>query len=316
MSEPRTQSPVFESPVQSDLSTSYHSIPRSSRSSRSSTSSNSSSHVAGPAHVPSPAHPYISHKRLSISSSLASLNRNLDTSGRDPGVSHLDSEEILREGACSRFVPTKGFLQEIKETWRLSWVLIIITFSNYALQPVSTMFGGHLGKLELDALALANSIINILGWATVSGFGTVCDTLFSQTFGSNNPKLMGIYLQRCLILHLFLVLLIAPLFANMGVILLYAGQDPAVAQMTGEYLLIFIPALIAMCFYFVLREYIYTQNIIMPDLFISVSGFLIHVVLQYVMIQVVGWGLTGSAIGQVSYNLLFINNHSYYNLLL
>ena len=211
-----------------------------------------------------------------------------------------DDDEVPREGRCVRCVPTKGFCEELKETWLLSWPLMVITTSNFALQPVAIMFGGHLGKQELDALALSNSIINIVGWCTLLGFGSVCDTLFSQTFGSKNMHLMGIYLQRCLVLHLLLVMILVPLFANMGPVLMYTGQDPEVSRLAGQYLLMFIPGLVAMCFYFVIREYIYTQNIVMPDLVISLSALVIHVPLQYTLIHVAGWGLVGSAVGQVS----------------
>ena len=217
--------------------------------------------------------------------------------------SHMEEDEdVLRDGKCQTCVPTKGVLKEIKETWRLSWALIVITLTNYSMQPVAQMFAGHLGKVELDALALANSMINILGWASLQGYGSVCDTVFSQTFGSKNHKYMGVYLQRCLILHFFLVTILLIIFFNMEYILLLAGQNAEVAHVASHYLLMFSPSVVAMSLYFILREYIYTQDIIYPDLFISISAFGLHVILQYVIIQHSPWGLTGSALGQVAIN--------------
>ena len=214
-------------------------------------------------------------------------------------VSENDKYKEIRKVCTTRSLNEESLFEEIKETWRISWALIIIAITNYSMQPVAQMFGGHLGRDELDALALSNSIINIVCWSTIQGFGSVCSTVFSQTFGSQNYKMMGVYLQRCLILHSFLIIVILVLLINIEHILLLLGQNGKISNLAGHYLLCFSPSVIFIMIYLVLREYIYTQGIIMPDLFISVSAFVLHVGFQYIIIQDKQLGLTGSAIGQI-----------------
>ena len=218
-----------------------------------------------------------------------------------------ETDSDLRQWKLKRFIPTVGFYNEIKETWRLSWVFILIQLCVFAMQPITTMFGGHLGKLELDALALVNSMINIVGWSTLTGFSSVCDTYFSQSFGAKNYKLMGIYLQRCLIMHGFLLCVLFTMAINIGHFLTWAGQDAAVVELTSQYMLIFSPALIAMTYYIVFREFIYTQNIVYPDLYISASALVLHIIIQYVNFVHTSFELIGSAVGQVivSFYMLF-----------
>ena len=198
---------------------------------------------------------------------------------------------------------TSGICDEVKETWYLSWVLIVISGCVYAMQPITTMFGGHHSKLQLDALALVNSLINVLGWSTITGFASVCDTFFSQSFGGKNYKLLGISLQRCLIVHGFLLSLLLVLCINIGHVLLWFDQDPEIVELTSQYMVIYSPALIAMTVYIVLREYIYTQNIVYPDLFISASALLLHILIQYTVFEHTSYGLNGSAAGQVIVNV-------------
>ena len=90
--------------------------------------------------------------------------------------------------------------------------------------PISLIFCGHLGtavKLDGAALAISVSAVEIYATSTCDvtatkgmciflffklinatciavgqGLGTACDTFFSQTFGSSNKKLVGVYMQK------------------------------------------------------------------------------------------------------------------------
>lgn len=51
---------------------------------------------------------------------------------------------------------------------------------NYSFGPISVIFCGHLGALDLATVGLAISVFNVLGLAVIMGLLTACDTLFPQ----------------------------------------------------------------------------------------------------------------------------------------
>jgi Na+-driven multidrug efflux pump len=45
---------------------------------------------------------------------------------------------------------------------------------------MSLFFCGHLGKTELGAVALANTLSNVIVFGAINGIATACDTLLPQ----------------------------------------------------------------------------------------------------------------------------------------
>ncbi|KAI0226914.1 Multidrug and toxin extrusion protein 2 [Lamellibrachia satsuma] len=73
------------------------------------------------------------------------------------------------------------------------------------------------------------------------------------------------------------------LHLNLESILILLGQDPDIARLAGEYLLIFMPGLF---------------NVVVPLFIIGIVSLAVSVTLQYVLVFVVNWGIRGSAIAQ------------------
>ncbi|KAK2174351.1 hypothetical protein NP493_810g01016 [Ridgeia piscesae] len=173
--------------------------------------------------------------------------------------------------------------------------------------PISLIFCGHLGDpIQLDGAALGISMINVTSTAIALGLGTACDTFFSQTFGSRNKKLMGVYAQKAV--YIFLLVLM-PCFAvhlNFGSFLALVGQHPEVSRLAGRYLVIFMPGALSFFMYIILLKFIQNQNIVLPNVVIAIVANVVNAVLQYVFLFQLHWGTDGSAVAQVcAYFTLF-----------
>nr|XP_012603399.1 multidrug and toxin extrusion protein 1-like isoform X5 [Microcebus murinus] len=169
----------------------------------------------------------------------------------------------------------------------------------FLISFISSVFCGHLGKLELDAVTLAIAVINITGISVGFGLSSACDTLISQTFGSRNLKHVGVVLQRGALVLLLCCFPCWALFLNTQHILLLFRQDPDVSRLTQTYVTVFIPALPATFLYTLQVKYLLNQGIVLPQIVTGVAANLVNALANYVFLHQLHLGVTGSALANV-----------------
>ncbi|OCT92245.1 hypothetical protein XELAEV_18015300mg [Xenopus laevis] len=126
---------------------------------------------------------------------------------------------------------------------------------------ITTVFCGRLGKSELDAFALGNSIVILAGQSIGLGICSACDTFFSQIYGGKNLKLIGVVLQRGILILSLSCFPCWAFFVNTKNILLLLGQDPTVAGLAELYVLTCIPALAGINFFNLEIRYLQNQEL-------------------------------------------------------
>ncbi|XP_040192722.1 multidrug and toxin extrusion protein 2-like [Rana temporaria] len=188
-----------------------------------------------------------------------------------------------------------GFCNEAKETLRLAIPVFLSQAMVYLLFVVSSMFCGHLGKIELDSITLATSVINIFGISIGYGMSQGCDTLMSQTFGSKNLKRVGTILQRGILILMLCCFPCWAIFINTEQILILFKQNPDIARLTQTYVMIFLPALPAVFLQQLLLRYLENQCIMWPQVFIGVAVNIMNAVVNAIFINIFKMGLEGSA---------------------
>ncbi|XP_038615059.1 multidrug and toxin extrusion protein 2 isoform X3 [Tachyglossus aculeatus] len=188
-----------------------------------------------------------------------------------------------------------GFRKEAWELCVLAGPLFLVQVLMFLIHVVSTIFCGHLGKVELAAVTLAVAFINVCGVSVGFGLSSACDTLLSQTYGSSNKKLVGVVLQRGILILLLCCFPCWALFINTESILLLLRQDPQVSSLTQKYVMIFVPALPAVFLYGLLTRYLQNQEIIWPAVSSGIFGNVINGLANYLFLYILDWGLEGSA---------------------
>ncbi|KDQ10315.1 hypothetical protein BOTBODRAFT_164069 [Botryobasidium botryosum FD-172 SS1] len=156
----------------------------------------------------------------------------------------------------------------------------------YSLVVASVVSLGHLSTIDLAASTLASMTASVSALSLIQGMVSALDSLLPQAWTSGNPKLVGLWSQRMMVVMAVSIIPMAMIFFNAEHILLFLRQDPDVAQRAGLYLKWASLELPAYAFNAVSRRYFQSQGLLhVPSIVIMIVAP-INVVLQYLLV----WG--------------------------
>ncbi|XP_052432378.1 multidrug and toxin extrusion protein 1 isoform X1 [Carassius gibelio] len=195
---------------------------------------------------------------------------------------------------CFRFLPVH-ISREIVNLCSLALPVFLSYLFDYLIIFVSTVFCGHLGKVELDGVTLATAVISVMGIGIGYGLSAACDTLISQAFGAGNLHLVGLITQKAILILLLACLPCCAFLINTESILLLVGQSPEVARVSQLYVNIFLPGLPAAFVFIIEAKYLQNQGIIWPLVITGVVANLLNALINYIFLFVLDLGVPGSA---------------------
>ncbi|KAI4389831.1 hypothetical protein MLD38_002013 [Melastoma candidum] len=211
--------------------------------------------------------------------------------------------------------PSEAF-EEVKAIGKISCPMAVTGLLLYSRAMISMLFLGYLGELELAGGSLAIGFANITGYSVISGLAMGMEPICGQAYGAKRWKLLGLTLQRTVLLLLAASVPISLVWTNMRSILLLCGQDEQISSAAQTFILFSIPDLFFLSLLHPLRIYLRTQGVTLPLTYCSaVSGFL-HVPLNFVLVGYLKLGISGVAIAMVWTNLnlfLLLLSYIYFN---
>ncbi|KAK8962813.1 MATE efflux family protein 5 [Platanthera guangdongensis] len=213
------------------------------------------------------------------------------------------SKSLISASYGSRAEESGGeVFAELKKQLSLAGPLIASSLLQYILQVISLMFVGHLGRLSLSGASMATSFAGVTGFSVMMGMGSALDTLCGQSFGAKQNHMLGIHLQRAILVLMTVCVPVAVVWAYTGQILLAFGQDPEISTEAGLYARWLIPSLFAYGLLQCCVRFLQTQNIVIPLMLTSTVTALIHILVCWVLVFKSGLGNRGAALANsISY---------------
>ncbi|KAL5215358.1 hypothetical protein ABZP36_004510 [Zizania latifolia] len=192
---------------------------------------------------------------------------------------------------------------EARSILSLAFPMILTGLLLYLRSMISMLFLGRLGGLALAGGSLAIGFANITGYSVLSGLAMGMEPICGQAFGAGNYALLGITMQRTVLLLVVAAVPIGGLWVHMRPLLLLCGQDAGIAAVAETYILASLPDLVLQAFLHPVRIYLRTQSINLPLTVCAALAIAFHLPINYVLVSVLGLGIKGVALASVLANL-------------
>ncbi|BBN67957.1 MATE efflux family protein [Prunus dulcis] len=161
---------------------------------------------------------------------------------------------------------------------------------------VSVMYVGHLGELALSGASMATSFASVTGISLMIGMGSALDTFCGQSYGAKQYHMLGIHMQRAMIVLLLVSIPLAVVWANTGFILEFLGQDPEISAAAGEFACYMIPSLFAYAILQCHSRFLQTQNNVVPMIVTTGTATLLHLLVCWLLVYKTSLGYKGAAV--------------------
>ncbi|KAJ8761294.1 hypothetical protein K2173_001350 [Erythroxylum novogranatense] len=206
-------------------------------------------------------------------------------------------EEILSNTQSSYFSRLNSALSvELKLSFRLAAPAVVVYLLNNVVSMSTQMFCGHLGNLELAAVSLGNTGIQVFAFGLMLGMGSAVETLSGQSYGARKYEMLGIYLQRSVLLLMATGLPLTVIYIFSKNLLTLLGEPTNVASSAALFVYGLIPQIFAYAANIPIQKFLQAQSIVAPSAYISLAVLVIHLLLTWLAVFKWNWGLLGAAL--------------------
>ncbi|CAE6467908.1 unnamed protein product [Rhizoctonia solani] len=201
-------------------------------------------------------------------------------------------------------------LQESKVLLKYTAPVFITHLLEYSLVIASVVSIGHLSTEGLAASTLGSMTASVTGLSIVQGFASALDSLLPQAWTSDNPRNVGLWTQRMIVVMGFTIIPILCIWHSAESILLVLRQEPEIARLAGVYLKWLSIGLPAYSFNVVIRRYFQAQGLMhVPSMIIGIIAP-INALLNWILVwgpQPIRLGFVGAPLATaISFNLISV----------
>ncbi|XAR60184.1 hypothetical protein NMG60_11033446 [Bertholletia excelsa] len=211
-------------------------------------------------------------------------------------LSSAEVEEVLGRKPLALQWYGKLIRWESKLLWILSGASIVVSVCNYMLSFVTLTFSGHLSATELAGASIAMMGAQGLAYGVMLGMASAVQTVCGQAQGAKKYAAMGIICQRAIILHLGAAILLTFYYWFFGQVLQALGQEESIAEKGQLFARGMILQLYAFAISCPMQRFLQAQNIVNPLALMSFSVFLLHILLSWLVVYILDYGLLGAAL--------------------
>ncbi|XP_042491371.1 protein DETOXIFICATION 35-like [Macadamia integrifolia] len=220
---------------------------------------------------------------------------------------HPAPNTVLVESEDGDYPPVENFADLRSMIWKESVKLWLIAgpiafniLCLYGTNSFTQIFVGHVGNVELSAVAIALSVISNFSFGFLLGMGSALETLCGQAFGAGQVFMLGIYMQRSWIILTVSCGLLCPIYIYATPILKLLGQQNDIAVLTGKFAVRIIPQMFSLAINFPTQKFLQAQSKVNVLAWLAFVALLLHIFLLWLFIYVLGMAISGAA---MAYNI-------------
>lgn len=200
------------------------------------------------------------------------------------------------------YMPVNNFYEakavcckESAKLWAIAGPIAFNILCNYGTNSFTNIFVGHIGDVELSAVAISLSVIANFSFGFLLGMGSALETLCGQAFGAGQVYLLGVYMQRSWIILFVACFFILPLYIFATPVLKLLGQEEEIAELAGEFTIQVIPQMFSLAINFPTQKFLQAQSKVGVLAWIGLVALIIHIGVLFLLINVFRWGTAGAA---------------------
>lgn len=192
----------------------------------------------------------------------------------------MNTHARIENAAVSR---VDSWMSHLRATLALGIPLIGAQLAQLGIHTTDMIIVGQLGAEKLAAMVLAGQfffVVFIFG----SGFSVAVVPMVAQAYGKGDATTARRSLRMGMWVALAYWLLVLPIFFNAEAILIFLGQNPAVAALTGHYLAIAQFGLLPALLFYVLRALVSAIGRAGIILYVTIVMLLMNGFLAYALV--------------------------------